>query len=716
MTKIKLQHFLIAGALPWILLLVTPVMMFLGNQDQYGSFTSLLATCAIAFIIGTALLLASIKLARTRIQSQQIIQGLLIGLAIAAWVQSQLLVWDLGPLDGRGLPWENFRKEGHLEIVVWLFIIGASIAFTIKTPSISKNLITAVWLLGAISLTTSFLTYDTPTLTARTSSIGEFPSTEEALSFHPKNNTIVIILDSYQSDAFLETLQKYTEETEFLDGFTYYPNTVGGYPTTRHSVPMILTGKMYRNDFPYDDTHREEFEKPSLISYYQARNYGVIGDVHRPTFSSFDRTVMFPPSVRAKTSRITNSENLRALDIGIFRASPLFLKKFIYDENRWFLSKLGANSTEPPSPHGEDWRFVQTFVDTARVSSDFDGEFKFIHLMGAHHPLSVDENFRYVPNLVDSRENYVNQTRGALSLARKMLEKLKDLGIYTHAEIIITADHGAHNRIPMDLVADEQTLDVPIFDIGGARPLLLHKKSGASGHLETSDKAMHLSYVPCILGGIEDFDCDDFSAAISGETVTRPYYRYEWSQDFWFQDYSPPMTRLEVRGDVRKGESWSHSDIVFENGSSHKTDRSYQIGDFIDFGQTGSSAKYLLNGWSVQEAKHRWTNGSRAVILLGIAEGLDRDVILELDARGMSPDGHRPQPVSVLANNTVIANWEVLGRDKYNAVIPADLERQGQLRIVFDIKEPRSPIEISGVSDHRKLGLAAFGLNLQFAD
>ncbi len=709
------RNILVAGAFPWIALFVSPITMYLGNQDQYRSFWPLLATFTVAFLAASLMLLLVLLATRAWRPAGRVVAGLLVGLALGAWVQGQLLVWDLGPLDGRGLAWDRFQGETRIEFAAWAAILLASLVVFATGSRIALSLPGAAWLLGILTLVTAIATHGVPTMAGGRSG-GEFPEPRQALAFHKENNALVIVLDSFQSDAFLETLRKYPAEAAFLDGFVYYPDTVGAYPTTRHSVPMILTGRMYRNDFPYDESRRAEFERQSLMSYYAARNYGVVGDVSPPIFSSFERSVIFPPGLREKPAAIANADSLRALDVGLFRASPLPLKRLIYDESRWLLMKFGADRDVPPAPHGQDWYFVQRFVRDASTASTRAGEFKFIHLMAAHHPLSVDQDFRYVPGLLDSRENYVNQTRGALALARRMLDRLKELDVYDGAEIIITADHGAHNRLPIDLQAEEDSLEVPIDAVGGARPLLLHKPRGSRGPVRVSDIPMHLSYIPCILSGGQEFPCDDYTAAVSGRTVARPFLRYEWSQDFWFKDYSPPMTLLEVRGDSRLGRSWFNTDIVFENGGSHRIDRSYRIGDWIDFGRTGSSAKYLLTGWSVQEEAHRWTNGRRARILLDLAPPPDRDIVLELDGRGMSPDGHRPQQVSVFVNDALVAEWEILGRRTFVARIPRDLVQEGRASISFSIKEPRSPHEFNAGPDHRRLGLATFGLRLGLAE
>src|SRR5690606_6209534 len=97
------RNILVAGAVPGIALFVSPITMYLGNQDQYRSFWPLLATFTVAFLAASLMLLLVLLATRAWRPAGRVVAGLLVGLALGAWVQGQLLVWDLGPLDGRGL-------------------------------------------------------------------------------------------------------------------------------------------------------------------------------------------------------------------------------------------------------------------------------------------------------------------------------------------------------------------------------------------------------------------------------------------------------------------------------------------------------------------------------------------------------------------------------------------------------------------------------------
>ena len=67
------------------------------------------------------------------------------------------------------------------------------------------------------------------------------------------------------------------------------------------------------------------------------------------------------------------------------------------------------------------------------------GAFRFIHLLGAHYPYSMDENAQDVG--VDNSTQDA-QSLGALHIVEEYLQQLKAIGAYDNTTVIVTADHG----------------------------------------------------------------------------------------------------------------------------------------------------------------------------------------------------------------------------------------------------------------------------------
>ena len=82
--------------------------------------------------------------------------------------------------------------------------------------------------------------------------------------FSKNKNVVVIILDSFPTDVFQEIINKRRELAKELDGFTYFRNSLGGYPFTELSVALILTGKYYDNSLPFEDWKRDAYMSASI--------------------------------------------------------------------------------------------------------------------------------------------------------------------------------------------------------------------------------------------------------------------------------------------------------------------------------------------------------------------------------------------------------------------------------------------------------------------
>ena len=560
-----LNSLVLALPLPFIIFGVAPITMFLGNLEEYtlnlSSILGLFCVFLAAFFVLTALFILASR-ADTIVR---VLSGIVIGVSISALIH--IFIWDFGPLDGRGIIWKDFNTNIIFEIAAWLLICTLMFFLAIRRLDIRGLLATSksVFFLAVLSLLYPLFS-SIPNWNSLSSK--QYKPIEEAFAFHPENNAIIIVLDTFQGDIFQEISERFPEESAFLSGFSYYPDAVSGYPTTKHSIPQILTGQFYTNQIPWTkETQKAFYSEDYLPKYYLDKGYGVTGDFHRFEFNTLGSETSFAPNIRDYSFFGLSEEQMKFIDVGLFRAAPIFLKESIYKEGGWFLSRIRSDINSPPPPHGSDFRFVQNFINNANISSKKNGEFKFIHLMGAHYPLFLNEKAEYIGPQPDSREAFLNQSRGALRLAKELITTLKKIGVYDKANILVISDHGAAGRQPYDLKEDINRSQIELTYLGAARPLFLHKPSGSQGLLRHNNTPVHLSFVPCFLSGFEGFSCQDAKKSFEGEEVLRKHYRYNWRHEFWFKKFSPSMTLYEIKGDSRNISSWKDTGILYEDGS-----------------------------------------------------------------------------------------------------------------------------------------------------
>lgn len=708
------KNLAVSIAFPAIIFLASPLTMALGNISEFPQGFSIgpvlvffFASCSVLFMVWLA--------QKLNLKAYRLSTALLACLGLCAWIQSQLLIWDFGPLDGRGLPWEKFQTQSIIEITIWITGIALAIIISRKRHALTFHLATVVLLLGSASSLSAYATVEINEKSKGQGVTGSqkivFVSEQDAFRFHPKNNTIMLVLDTFQSDAFNEIATRYPGEVEFLRGFQFFPDAVAGYPTTKHSIPLIFTGSFYTNQEPHTEKYLAKLLISSFTLNYEDAGYRTA--VFAPTISRSISQLHSKPIVI--TPAITNFNYLglsrldfKLIDIGLFRALPIFLKKLIYDEGRWALTEASARQHNPhqaPSWQGDDWRIAKSFLKHARIDPADSGSFTFIHLMGAHAPISIDENYRYIPDLPDTRDNYVNQARGVLKLTKQLLEKLEEVDVYKDAEIIIVGDHGAHNKVPADMLDSEFEFDYSSNIIGAARPLFLYKRAGETTPLLINSTPVHLADIACLLKP----SCQSHVKTGEPPPKVRQHYRYEWRHDFWFKDYSPPMTLYEIIGDARKYSHWRNTGRIFSDGTESTVRyKRYAANEVIDFSQSGNTEEFIFKGISGQEQGHRWSDGDILATTLHIDRGIKAPAWLNVRGVGFSPDGGiSPQRVQIAINGQPLGVWDFPPIDTdIKVALPAEALGLSAIRLKFTFEKPTAPCVISESADCRKLGVA----------
>ncbi|MBI2784959.1 MAG: hypothetical protein HYX60_01065 [Legionella longbeachae] len=590
-----------------------------------------------------------------------------MGLALCVWVQSQLFAWDFGPMDGNGVDWSKWNTQAYLELLVWLFLVSAAITLSFRSKNKLLILAQGSLLLGILSITSAWLSSD-----YHPKKNNDQAAAESLFSFHEKNNKLLIILDTFQSDIFNEIAQNWPEEVAFLRGFTFYPNTVGGYPSTIASLPLILTGQFYKNEIPRSTEFDGIKAKKAFIMSLGDKNW----------------------------SRISKQQ-LLLLNGGLFRVAPTKLKSAFYDKHKWLSIDL----------IGDDLRFLTALEKNAKINSNNRGEFKLYHYSGVHPPYQVNEFLKYEKDMPFTRESYVRQARGVLRFLHRNFELLHKLGIYDSTEILVIGDHG-NGFWPVDVHGSADTLgdNIKMEVLGASRPLFLYKSNSSLSPLTSSNKPRHLADIVCILSGNDSkFQCGADGLSKIDVQKKRTFLFYQWSDPLWNKKYLPPMSEYVINGDVRNIQSWKNLNREYVAGTVKKLTKfvKYKLGMPLIFSQGGNVEKFLKQGWSVQEADHRWTDGFQSRLGLYIKQEKSQSLLLRLHANALPTKERQPQKIKVLVNGHQIALWTMLEKDWFEAVIPAKIINKGLLDIMFVISDPTSPSEISESLDSRKLGISA---------
>jgi len=712
MKHTKLSLFFIASILPFMFLVVAPLSFFLGNRNEIAFDLNDIA-CPVAglFVAASVVLFLILLFFRGKPKVLRILAGLLVGLSLAVWIQSQLLVWNFGQFNGREIDWSKWSLQMYIGGIVWIVTVAIVIyGFYKGSKKFESVILSAVYLLGLLSIASSFMV--APKVTRIETDVSEY---NDLFTFHPEKNVLVIILDAFQSDYFDAILKEHPEETSKLTGFTFYRNTISRYPSTMGSLPSIMTGAVYKNMEPFPYFIAESREKFGIMKSYKNKSY----TTH---FAGLEGTYPAAMSMLRIVDRLSACKVhpvFEYLDYGAFRGLPTVLKMKIHNNGNWFLSNI-MREKFPPADHGTDLRFLQLFEERATVKPILKGSFKILHFCLPHPPWNVNENLHFDPDL-NGETGYKRQARGAVKLVSQILHKLEDLSIYNNTEIVIMSDNGTWEFLPSDQVeTDSVSLTlIPTKVQSSSHALLLYKPVNANGKIIIDDRPLETTDLSCLLGlNNSNLDCENFTLAKPGGNRYRSFYFYEWVTEDYQREYLPDITEYIITGHAYKRESYHRGDdFPSPKRKEEIAARSpYKLIRQIRFSADGQgeAEACLLNGWSWPEPTHRWTDGPVAGLKIKLEKIPTRDMILRLWGDGyFDKRKNEFQKVTVLVNGQEVAKWKMSHDGIYEAPFKASLATDAILNIIFKMSNPCNPQLPENASDPRRFGLLVKKLEIK---
>ena len=395
------------------------------------------------FAVCLAVLLFVIPLFRGRLF--EILLSLAAALLIAGYIQGNFLNMGMGELTGDMIVWSVYRSMMIGSTVFWACMVAAVLMLrryarplwrrmTVFIPFllIVIQCVALLSLFGADSKSASKqggLDWGTLKETLSIDGIGELSSGK---------NTVFIILDRLDEEFVNEIEQEDPNFFEPLDGFTKFEDNISYYVSTFPSVTSMLTGNRFFFEgpvtpyFDYAWSHARYLDELLAhgvdIRLYMDRGHaynhieqlqGIASNILVPEYD-------FSPRIAL----------VKFLKLSAFRYSPMPAKRVFWLSPTEFSDaiQLGAKSAPYVT---NDFAFHDRLAAEGLKKTDGPPAFVFIHLLGAHDPIRMDENIQ--PSL-DSTP--VRQAMGAFRIVFEYFDRMKELGLYDDATIIITGDHG----------------------------------------------------------------------------------------------------------------------------------------------------------------------------------------------------------------------------------------------------------------------------------
>lgn len=482
------------------------------------------------------------------------------------WLQGNILVSDYGVFDGRHIRWDTYSVRGFVDASIWL----GGIIFGIKKSKLLYRFIRAlvIWLILVQVIATLYFMVQPK----RMPMIGYDFSTNNLYYYSTNRNVVVLLFDGFQNDLFQEIIDEDSSFKDTFAGFTYFRNALGGYATTTPSLGLIFTGRYYDNSIPYEEFGENEVFLHSFPKVLKDNGFNVeFYPFFAPdtNYSYFD---LASNSRKGSSPGFSLDFAVRCYKVVLFRYAPYSFKKYclkrgrnpdkwinLFDTGKLFYAyqKMRNSLGFPPAGtaafSSSRIGMVTFFNLSAERVTLLPGPdtFKFIHLSGLHPPLEFDERLQSVL-LPENRLGYKSQAKGILKLVSLFLTRLKQVGGYDNAMIVIIGDHGIDDGVYFDRSYHSSAS----HDQGRSLPLVLIKPFGSHKGMTISDVPVSLGDLPqtvmVSLGMQADFPGVSMFALDPAEERTRRFL----SGISLKGDFIPMLTEFNVIGPSWEKESW----------------------------------------------------------------------------------------------------------------------------------------------------------------
>ena len=587
------------------------------------------------------------------------------------YLQGNLLVLDYGTLDGSTINWSTYTPQYILDALLWIVVIGLFVflmfRFRKKFRRIVEVVACVLLITQAVSLSVFLARYYSSAHSAETK---RYLSVKDEFIVSPESNTVIFIPDTFDAGLFESLLQKCPEKINGdFTGFTFYRDTVGGAARTRYAVPFMLAGFTNREELSYVDYRRTVFDQSPLIRELSSGAYdsGFYTDAYYIDLSRDDAVGNVVEGSPEPSSRFGLTRQF--MKLVAFRYAPSILSRYFWmytgDFDFWKVS-AGRNATYKLN----DPQFYQALTSSRLKASAAQPCFRFYHLHGAHGPYTMNEQCKRVPAGKSDEET---QALGTLNIITEYLSQLKDLGLFDRTTVIVAADHG-----------------FGAWSNAEQSPLFLVKPAGSSGPMMVSDLPLSYTSLPEIM-----------VSALRGTLTSLEPYRASSPRYFYLlteKNADVYLTEYVVAGRVQDADAEKTGTVFREN--ARQLSRDYVPGTVLYFDERDTARRYLVSGFSRNEASFTWTKEKDAEMLFTLPE-VPGDLTLSLK-HGTS---NGTQTVEVFVNDRLIETYTAKGTANHSVKIPAGTVTGTELRLRFHLPDACSPASLGKNTDTRLLAL-----------
>lgn len=569
---------LIALSVPFVLFFTVPFEIFVNNSEEFVfsavDFLPILA----GICIGVAAVFFSAFLFLPKL-AYKICCNVYLALAFMFFVQGIYLNRNMSGFSTNGSG-GNSKAWQAFNFILWLAFIGAGVGVSfikdkkeiVKTVSVILSVvILATQSVGFVKNSVTHGEAYSSKLKTETAADGVPLKvlTDAGLAEVSKNKNVLYFCFDRFDEFFAESARRHAPEIfGSLDGFTAFNDNVSLYGHTYPSIAYMLTNKRYEPQKRRNEFLNEVYRSDDTLSVLAENGYKT--SVYTQRYYAYNLASGMPDYI-ANASELRSVEVLGAgkiamnlIRMSLFRCLPVILKDSV--------GILTANQCNRNVKYTGEDGFKEYGTENADVCnrikeqnfSEIDENvFKFVHLNGCHNSMATFEDYDVTAS--GGKEGILAEVRSSMAVVELYINRLKEIGAYKDATIIITGDHPC-----------------PFYDesaLGGVKLTgLLVKPAGEEGTpFKVSEAPVsHGDIWPTIMrsAGLELPSSYDSKLTVFDADKMSDEERAERERTFVWHTYmysnSMDVYNYKVKGSGKDFANWSVTDSEhFERGIMH---------------------------------------------------------------------------------------------------------------------------------------------------
>lgn len=403
----------------WIFI---PSSVFFANKAEFAiSYWNYIIPLYITLFISTAIIYTLVLPASKKdINNAGIFFSFIL---IGSYLQYLFFNGDIGELDGSKYYWNHNVIISFIDVFIWLIVAVLFFSAIKKHKDITVYYVSYI-ILG-IQLITIVIIIATAPADSFVTEVA-IASGEKQYSLAKKQNTVVFVLDAVDNSFIKAIYEDSPESFDDLRDFTLYTDTCSVFDFTSLSMPQMFTGSTYNScEVDYVEFYNRLHENDYKVLFFNYDEDNTVIYNIKPFLDNYYANESTQCNIYIDYSKIITS----TFRYSLLNMCPNILKGYLKQEtisfNQIALVSLGDEGSNMYYNNDDFYNHMVLSID-----EDMTNAFIMQHINGAHLPC----------------DDFIVETEYCLNIVSDYINQMKELGVYDESTIIITSDHGVHDR------------------------------------------------------------------------------------------------------------------------------------------------------------------------------------------------------------------------------------------------------------------------------